>query len=96
MIFVGDHWAEAHHDVCVLDEQGAHPLPAAPLDLHQLGLIASVRAREQAVMAAVFHGSREHALRAFVIHPLVGSPAIAERLLADLLIDEPSLATLLR
>ena len=23
MIFVGDDWAEAHHDVCVLDEQGA-------------------------------------------------------------------------
>jgi hypothetical protein len=23
VIFVGDDWAEAHHDVCVLDEQGA-------------------------------------------------------------------------
>ena len=22
MIFVGDDWAEAHHDVCVLDEAG--------------------------------------------------------------------------
>jgi hypothetical protein len=22
VIFVGDDWAEAHHDVCVLDERG--------------------------------------------------------------------------
>ena len=80
---------------CVIDGRGARPLPVAPLDLHQLGLIASVRASERAVIAAVLTGSREQALRAFVIHPLVGSPVIAERLLAGLIGDEPTLAALL-
>ena len=81
---------------CVIDGQGAHPLPVAPLDLHQLGLIAAVRASEQAVIDAVLQRSSELALRAFVIHPLVGSPTIAQRLLTDLLIDEPALADYLR
>ena len=71
-------------------------MPVAPLDLHQLGLIASVRASERAVIAAVLTGSREQALRAFVIHPLIGSPVIAERLVAGLITEEPTLAALFR
>jgi 6-phospho-beta-glucosidase len=66
------------------------------LDLHQLGLIASVRASEQAVIAAVTQRSREQALRAFTIHPLVGSPTIARQLLDGVLADDPALAELLR
>lgn len=81
---------------CVIDDDGAHPRPVAPLDLHQLGLIASVRASEQAVIDAVLTRSRSEALRALVIHPLVGSPLVAERLLAELLADEPALAAALR
>ena len=81
---------------CVIDGRGAHPLPVAPLDLHQLGLIASVRASEQAVIGAVTQQSRELALRAFAIHPLVGSPTIARRLLDGVLADDPALAELLR
>jgi 6-phospho-beta-glucosidase len=81
---------------CTIDGSGAHPLRAAPLDLHQLGLIASVRASEQAVITAIVGRSREQALRAFTIHPLVGSPTIARRLLDGVLADEPSLAELLR
>ena len=81
---------------CTIDGGGAHPLPVAPLDLHQLGLIASVRASEQAVIAAVVGRSREQALRAFTIHPLVGSPVIARRLLDGVLADDPALAELLR
>ena len=72
---------------------GGHP--AAPLDLHQLGLIASVRASEQAVIDGVVGRSREQALRAFTIHPLVGSPTIARRLLDGALTDDPALAQLL-
>ena len=81
---------------CVIDRSGAHPLPVAPLDLHQLGLIAAVRASERAVISAVTRRSRAEALRAFAIHPLIGSPVIAGTLLDDLLIDEPSLQALLR
>jgi 6-phospho-beta-glucosidase len=81
---------------CTVDAAGATPLPMAPLDLHQLGLVASVRASEQAVIDAVRQGSRELALRAFVIHPLVGSPVIAQRILDALVTDHPELALLLR
>ena len=81
---------------CVIDARGARPLPVAPLELHELGLIASVRASEQAVMAAIGGGSREQALRAFAIHPLVGSPVVARRLLTGLLADEPALDRMLR
>ena len=80
---------------CTIDGTGATPLPVAPLDLHQLGLISSVRASERAAISAIEKGSREEALRAFTIHPLVGSPVIARQLLAGLLSDEPALATLL-
>jgi 6-phospho-beta-glucosidase len=80
---------------CVVDGLGARPLPVAPLDLHQLGLIASVRASERAVIAAVLNRSRNDALRAFVIHPLVGSPVIAAGLLAALLAEDPVLDQLL-
>jgi 6-phospho-beta-glucosidase len=81
---------------CVIDGHGARPLPVAPLELHQLGLIATVRAAERAVISAVAERSREQALRAFTIHPLVGSPVIARELLAGLLADEPQLTQLLR
>jgi 6-phospho-beta-glucosidase len=80
---------------CVIDAAGATPLPVAPLDLHQLGLIASVRASEQAVIDAVLQGSMDHARRAFLIHPLVGSPRIAEQLLAGVCADNPELLSLL-
>lgn len=81
---------------CRVDTTGATVLPASPLDLHQLGLVASVRAAEQAVITAVTHGSRADAVRAFAIHPLIGSWPIAEQLTAGVVADHPELAALLR
>ena len=81
---------------CHVDAAGARPLPVAPLDLHQLGLIATVRAAERAAIEAVTTGSYQAALRAFTLSPLVTSAAIARDLLDDLLRDEPALARLLR
>jgi 6-phospho-beta-glucosidase len=80
---------------CQVDGAGARPLPAAPLDLHQLGLIASVRAAERAAIEAVRTGSYRAALRAFALTPLVNSTAIAQQLLDDLLRHEPALARIL-
>ena len=80
---------------CLVDRTGARPLPAAPLDLHQLGLIASVRAAERAVLDAVRAGSYQAAWRAFALSPLVNSTAAARRLLDDLLREDPALARLL-
>jgi 6-phospho-beta-glucosidase len=81
---------------CTVDGDGARPLPVAPPDLHQLGLISTVRAAERAVIEAVRTRSRATALRAFVIHPLIGSEQIAQQILDDLLRDDARLAALLR
>jgi 6-phospho-beta-glucosidase len=80
---------------CRVDTSGAHPLPAPPLQLHQLGLIASVRAAEQAAVEAVVTGSYDAALRAFALSPLVNSVSIAQRLLDGLLRDDQALAGVL-
>lgn len=82
--------------VCRVDAGGARPLAGPPADLHQLGLMASVRAAELAVVEAVEQGSRAAAERAFAIHPLVGSWDIARKLVDSLLADHPGLIQLLR
>ena len=58
---------------CRVDADGAHPLPLASPTLHQLGLVATVRAAERAVAEAALSRSEHALLRAFVTHPLVGS-----------------------
>lgn len=80
---------------CLVDTSGARPLPVAPLTLHQLGLVAAVRAAERGAIEAVLSSSRQAALRAFAIHPLVGSERIAAALLDDLLLADPRLAAVL-
>ncbi|MGN9844422.1 6-phospho-beta-glucosidase [Nonomuraea sp. H19] len=66
---------------CFVSANGARPLSVDPLPGHALGLMASVKAVEQAVIEAATTGSRAAALRAFAIHPLVGSVVVARRLL---------------
>jgi 6-phospho-beta-glucosidase len=65
----------------VVDAAGAHPLPAAPLTLHQLGLMAAVKAVEQDTVHAAVRGDRDAALRALAGHPLVDSFHAAGRVL---------------
>jgi 6-phospho-beta-glucosidase len=81
---------------CSVDAAGAVPLAVPELNLHQLGLVAAVRAAEQATVEAVITGSYRAALRAFAIHPLVGSSQIAAQILDDLLGADARLAELLR
>jgi 6-phospho-beta-glucosidase len=81
---------------CRVGPAGATPVPVGPLDLHQLGLVASVRASERAALTAIVHGSRDEALRAFAINPLVPSIASARDLLAGTLADAPALTGRLR
>jgi 6-phospho-beta-glucosidase len=80
---------------CQVDSTGARPLPMPALQLHQLGMIAAVRAAEQAAIEAVRTGSYQAALRAFALSPLVHSTPVAQRLLDDLLLADPALARLL-
>jgi 6-phospho-beta-glucosidase len=65
---------------CRVDTTGTRPLPIAAPTLHQLGLIAQVKACERAVIDAALSGSAEAALQAFALHPLIGSLHAARQL----------------
>ena len=65
---------------CRVDARGATPLPVAPPTLHQLGLMSQVKDCERAIIEAALTGSRTAALRAFALHPLVGSLTAARAL----------------
>jgi 6-phospho-beta-glucosidase len=79
---------------CVVDANGARPVAAAPLPDHALGLVTAVKAVERATIEAATTGSRAAALRAFALHPLVGSVPVARRLLERYLAAHPELSYL--
>ncbi|MDT7796935.1 MAG: 6-phospho-beta-glucosidase [Actinomycetota bacterium] len=79
---------------CVVDADGARPLGAGPLPDHALGLVTSVKAVERAAIEAAATGSRDAALRAFALHPLVDSVSVARRLLDGYVAAHPELAYL--
>lgn len=82
---------------CMASAAGVSALPVPdPLTLHQLGLIATVRAAETTLIEAVRRGSRELARLAFVEHPLIGSPRIADMLVSAAIHDNAELQQLLR
>ncbi|WP_299167159.1 6-phospho-beta-glucosidase [uncultured Arthrobacter sp.] len=64
-----------------VDGTGAAPLLVGTPTPHQLGLMSLVKAVEQDVIAAVVHGDRSLAVRAFALHPLIDSAHTAQRLL---------------
>jgi 6-phospho-beta-glucosidase len=66
---------------CEVGAFGARPLPVAPPDEHQAGLMLSLKAVERAAITAAATGSRDAALRALALHPLVDSVAAADRIL---------------
>ncbi len=80
---------------CIVDGSGAHPQPGPDLPLHQLGLIASVRAAEESIIQAAVLGDREAAVHGFAIHPLIGSRQLAADLVASIVADESTVASLL-
>jgi len=66
-----------------VDADGMRPVPlVSQPDLHQLGLMASVKAVERLTIRASLEGSPELAERAFALHPLVDSLSSAKALLA--------------
>lgn len=87
--------AEAVIEVpCLVDANGAHPVGVAPLPLHAVGLVTSVKAVEREVLAAAASGSRANAVKAFALHPLVDSVGVARRLLDGYGAEHPGLAYL--
>lgn len=66
---------------CRVDRDGAHPYDVRPLTDHQAGLMHTIKGVERAVIEAAVTGSRDAALRAFAMHPLVDSVTTAASLL---------------
>ncbi|MEU0660435.1 6-phospho-beta-glucosidase [Streptomyces lavendulocolor] len=79
---------------CLVDANGAHPVSVAPLPHHAVGLVAAVKATEREVLAAAESGSREAAVKAFALHPLVDSVSVARRLLDAYAREHPELGHL--
>ncbi|ONK14446.1 6-phospho-beta-glucosidase [Streptomyces sp. MP131-18] len=69
--------------VCEVTAQGARPVPCLSPGAAELGLMLQVKAVERATIEAAATGSRRAALRALALHPLVDSPAVATRILAE-------------
>nr|WP_244954043.1 6-phospho-beta-glucosidase [Spelaeicoccus albus] len=65
---------------CHIAGQGAEPLAVAPLEGHQLGLVQQVKAVDQLTISAARDGDPENMVKAFALHPLVGSVSAARRL----------------
>jgi 6-phospho-beta-glucosidase len=68
--------------VCLVDRGGAVPLRMPPPSDHELGLMCMVKSCERAIVEAARTGSAAAALRAFALHPLVGSLGAARVLAA--------------
>lgn len=79
---------------CLVDANGAHPVTLAPLPYHAVGLVTAVKAVEREVLAAAESGSRDTAVKAFALHPLVDSVTVARRLLDAYTDEHPELAYL--
>lgn len=74
---------------------GVRPLAAGRLPSAARDLVMRVKEVERLTIRAACGGSRALALEAIAHHPLVPSPAVAERILADYLAREPALAAVL-
>ncbi|MGW3431660.1 6-phospho-beta-glucosidase [Streptomyces melanosporofaciens] len=81
---------------CLVDASGAHPVSVDPLPGHATGLVCAVKAVEREVMNAADSGSRATAVKAFALHPLVDSVAVARRLVDGYTTAHPGLAYLNR
>lgn len=79
---------------CLADANGAHPVAVDPLPGHAAGLVCAVKAVERDVLSAAETGSRATAVRAFALHPLVDSVAVARGLVEDYIAVHPGLAYL--
>ncbi|TXS19254.1 6-phospho-beta-glucosidase [Streptomyces sp. adm13(2018)] len=79
---------------CFVDANGAHPVAVSPLPYHAVGLVTAVKAVEREVLAAAESGSRATAVKAFALHPLVDSVAVARRLVEGYTAEHPGLAYL--
>jgi 6-phospho-beta-glucosidase len=79
----------------LVDASGVHPLSTDQPDLHQIGLMAQVKAVERHTISAALTGSADEAVTAFALHPLVDSVTVARRLVAGYVDRIPEVAAVL-
>jgi 6-phospho-beta-glucosidase len=70
---------------CSADEGGARSLAQGPMPDVALGLVQRIKAFERLTVDAAVEGSRDAALRALLVHPLVGTYPLARSILDDYL-----------
>ena len=70
---------------CVVTRHGMYPVPVKTVPTAIKGLIAAVKSYESLAIEAAVTGSRDTALLALAIHPLVSSANAAEKLLDEML-----------
>ncbi|XEC93987.1 glycoside hydrolase [Paenibacillus tarimensis] len=68
---------------CRITEQGAEPVKIGAVPENMYLLMKSVKRFERLTVEAVRHQSKELAVEALMIHPLVGSYSLAKRLVND-------------
>jgi 6-phospho-beta-glucosidase len=68
-----------------IDQDGAHPIPQAPLSPSQAELVHRVKAYERLTVEAARSGDREVARRALAPNPIGGGEALAAELLDAIL-----------
>ena len=79
----------------MVDANGVHPMSTDQPDLHQIGLMSQVKAVERHTIAAAMTGSKDEALKAFALHPLVDSVTIARELVRGYVDRIPEVAAVL-
>jgi 6-phospho-beta-glucosidase len=81
---------------CVVGRGGVVPVAIGAVPVEASELIGSVRAAERMAMEAALAGSRQMAVQALAMHPLVQSTEVAGRILQRHLIGQPQLAETLQ
>jgi 6-phospho-beta-glucosidase len=76
---------------CVVNSGGIVPVAIGDLPIEARGLILQVRASERAAIDAALSGSRQLAVRALALHPLVPSVDVACRILDGYVAGHPEL-----
>lgn len=81
--------------LCLVDGEGVHPQPIAPVELGRLGMLSTLRASERKILEAATTGSWDAAWQGFSTHPLVSSPVLGRQLLEGYVAGHPEIAALL-
>lgn len=79
----------------MVDANGVHPMTTDQPDLHQIGLMSQVKAVERHTIQAALTGSKDEALKAFALHPLVDSVGVARDLVRGYVDRIPEVAAVL-